>query len=125
MEHQLKWRSYRTAGGRAPVTEYLATLDIGDAAEIAAAMTDIRKNGVRVARKLRGDIWEVKANGRHSTYRVLFALEGKGRVLLALDAFAKKTQRTPVKLIELAEDRLADWRTRGVSETRVDAKNQA
>jgi phage-related protein len=45
---------------------------------------------------------------------VLFSPEGRAQqVLLALEAFAKKTQRTPPRTIELAERRLADWRSRG------------
>src|ERR671911_2343792 len=45
---------------------------------------------------------------------VLFATEGaKSQVLLAVSAFTKKTQKTPVAEIRLAERRLADWRRRG------------
>jgi phage-related protein len=43
---------------------------------------------------------------------VLFAQEGRGRVLLALEALSKKTQRTPPEAIRLAERRLAEWRAR-------------
>lgn len=46
--------------------------------------------------------------------RILFASEGKkGRVLLALEGFAKKTQKTPEQLIRLATKRLTEWRSRG------------
>lgn len=34
-------------------------------------------------------------------------------VLLSLDGFSKKTQKTPPEKIRLAERRLADWRRRG------------
>jgi phage-related protein len=34
-------------------------------------------------------------------------------VLLALEGFQKKTQKTPDRLIQLAEKRLTDWRSRG------------
>jgi phage-related protein len=67
------------------------------------------------ARHLREEIWEVGAAGDRVIYRVLFAEEGsRGRVLLALEAFNKKTQKTPAKAIALAEQRLSDWRSRGV-----------
>ena len=67
-----------------------------------------------VARHLRGDIYEVRAEGGQQTFRVLFSAEGKsGQVLLALEGFSKKTRKTPPALIELAERRLADWRRRG------------
>jgi Phage derived protein Gp49-like (DUF891) len=63
---------------------------------------------------LRGDIWEVRADGNRVIHRVLFAQEGRRSfVLLALVGFTKKTQLTPPDVILLAEQRLADWRSRG------------
>lgn len=77
-------------------------------------MKDVQVNGRTVARHLRGDIYEVRADGERVAYRMLFAEEGtRGRVLLALSAFRKKSQKTPRAEIELAEHRLADWRRRG------------
>ena len=76
-------------------------------------MADVRKNGLEWARQLRGDIWEVRATGNRVIYRILFATEGaRSRVLLALTALNKKTQKTPASEIEVAEARLADWRRR-------------
>src|SRR5712691_9454138 len=69
-----------------------------------------------VARHLRGDIYEVRADAVDSSYRLLFSLEGrKGRIRLALVLFPKRTQRTPSRFIDLAERRLAEWRARGPS----------
>jgi phage-related protein len=36
-------------------------------------------------------------------------------VLLSLSAFAKKTQKTPLRELERAETRLRDWRDRGAA----------
>ena len=95
--------------------KFLDDLSIEDRAEVAAAMAEVRIKGLRFARHLRGDIYEVRAEGRRSI-RILFSREGeKGRVLLALEGFEKKTQKTPDHLIRLAEKRLADWRARGPS----------
>jgi hypothetical protein len=48
------------------------------------------------------------------------AEEGRrGQVLLALDGFSKKSQRTPPEKIDLAERRLRDWRSRGTRRTSV------
>jgi phage-related protein len=70
------------------------------------------------ARRLRGDIHEVRADGDRQTYRILFAPEGRrSRVLLALEGFSKKAQKTPPEKIRLAERRLADWRRRGESQS--------
>jgi len=96
------------------VKEFIDALSDGDAAEVVAAMAEVRQKGMSAARHLRGAIYEVRAEGHDVTIRVLFAQEGsKGRVLLALEGFAKKTQKTPERLIRLAQRRLADWRRRG------------
>jgi phage-related protein len=96
------------------VKRFIDTLSEEDAAEVVAAMADVQREGLRAARHLRGDIDEIRAEGPHASVRILFAQEGKkGRVLLALEGFEKKTQKTPVRLIVLAERRLADWRARG------------
>ena len=70
--------------------------------------------GLRAARHLSGDIYEVGAEGQDQSFRILFAPEAaRGQVLLALDGFSKKTQKTPPAKIRLAQRRLADWRERG------------
>jgi phage-related protein len=95
------------------VKRFLGSLSAGDRAEVAAAMADVRREGLRVAHHLRGEIYEVRADGARVSVRVLFAPEGeKGRVLLALEGFEKKTRKTPDRLVRLAEARLADWRSR-------------
>jgi phage-related protein len=76
-------------------------------------MADVRLEGLRLARHVRGDIYEVRAEGPRVSVRILFSQEGKkGRVLLALEGFEKRTQKTPDRLLRLAERRLADWRSR-------------
>ena len=76
-------------------------------------MKEVRRDGVRAARHLRDDLFEVRADGDRVIYRVLFAREGeRGRILLSLVAFNKKTQRTPPAQIDLAARRLRDWRSR-------------
>jgi phage-related protein len=77
-------------------------------------MKDVEKNGLAVAEHLEGEIHEVKADGLRQTFRVLFAPEGKhDQVLLALEAFSKKTQKTPPAKIRLAKRRLREWRACG------------
>jgi phage-related protein len=112
-----RWRFYATATGRKPVLEFLRGLlpeHAADAAQIVEEMEHVRRVGTRAARKLSGDIYEVRVDGDRVIYRVLFSVEGeRGRILLAIGAFAKKTQKTPPQLIDVAEKRLADWRRRG------------
>jgi len=109
-----RWRFYSTVSGRRPVRDFIDRLTDVDAAQVGAAMLDVRRNGLRVARHLRGELYEVRAEGVDASYRLLFAEEGaKGRVLLALHAISKKAQKTPSQAIDLAERRLTDWRRRG------------
>ena len=93
---------------------FLDDLSDPDAAAVAAAMTEVAAEGLAAARHLRGDIYEVRADGDRQAYRLLFAVEGRrGQVLLALEAFSKKTQKTPPAKIDQAAQRLTDWRARG------------
>lgn len=112
-----RWRFYATPAGRQPVLEFLRELlatHPTDAAQIAEEMEHIREEGMRAARKLTRDLYEVRVDGDRVIYRVVFSIEGeKGRLLLAIEAFSKKTQKTPQQTIALAERRLADWRSRG------------
>jgi len=109
-----RWRDYRTPSGRRVIKEYIDSLSDEDAAAIVAAMADVRSEGVAVAKHLRGEVYEVVADGDRQSYRLIFATEGQhDQVLLALNAFSKKTQKTPRRELELAERRLASWRRRG------------
>jgi len=81
-------------------------------------MKEVAVDGLVAARHLRGDIYEVRADGERVTYRLLFATEGRRhQVLLSLEAFGKKTQATPLREIALAERRLRDWRSRARQST--------
>lgn len=109
-----RWRDYITPAGGRPVRHFIRALSTDDRAVILAAMTDVRMNGTRAARHLRGDIFEVRAFAEGRGYRILFAEEGRrSQVLLSLHAIAKQTQRAPARDIALAERRLSAWRERG------------
>lgn len=111
-----RWRDYRTVSGRSPVEEFIDKLPDSDAAAVLAGMAEVRDRGLTAARHLDGDIWEVRVDGDRVIYRILFAEEGtRGRVLLALEGFKKKTQKTPSATVRLAKRRLSDWRRRGAA----------
>ena len=117
-EPKRRWRDYRTAAGRRPIKEFIDELSDTDAAAVVAAMKDVRETGLAAARHLKGEIYEVRADGDRQTYRILFAPEGRrSQVFLALEGFSKKTQKTPPEKIQLAERRLADWRRRGAAQS--------
>lgn len=115
-----RWRHYETARGNRPVYDFIHKLSDQDKAEVLAAMKEVRREGISASRHLRGDIYEVRADGERVIYRVLFAQEGEhSQVLLSLEAFKKKTQRTPPEKIQLAERRLRDWRASSRSTTGI------
>lgn len=119
-KHTRQWRLYRTRAGRSPVKDFIEALDDTEAAEVHAAMKEVREDGLLAARHLRGDIHEVVADCATRTVRVLFATEGRfNQVLLGVAAFVKKTRKTPPGMIVLAEKRLRDWRERGHEMRRV------
>ncbi len=64
--------------------------NVHDAARILAAMNEVAQHGTLAARHLRGDIWEVRAAGDRRIFRILFP-----------------------DIIDLAEERLREWRERG------------
>jgi phage-related protein len=108
-----RWRHYETSSGNRPVLDFIRKLPDDDKAAVLAAMSEVRREGARAARHLRGELFEVRADGDRVIYRILFAREGAyGQVLLSLNAFNKKTQKTPPEQIDLAARRLRDWRSR-------------
>jgi phage-related protein len=111
-----RWRDYRSGSGIRPVHAFIETLTDEEVAEVVAAMKEVAREGMEAARHLRGDVYEVRASTSTRSFRILFASEGaQSQVLLSLVAFVKKTQRTPPRIIDLAEQRLADWRSRARS----------
>lgn len=112
--HPRFWRFYRTASGACPVREYLDGLTSADRAAIQVRMEQVRARGLEAARHVRGEIYEVRIAHDQRQFRALFATEGRySQVLLAVEAFTKKTRKTPQDKIELAEQRLRDHRARG------------
>jgi phage-related protein len=91
-----RWRDYRTAGGGRPVKEFIDGLTDAEVAAIVAGMKEVAERGMRAAKHLRGDIYEVRADASSRAFRMLFSAEGRlGQVLLSLSGFTKKTQKTP------------------------------
>jgi phage-related protein len=114
MRSRFRWRDYRTESGARPIAAFVAALTDEDAAAVTAAMKDVAENGLQAGRHLRGEIYEVRADGDRHAFRLLFAQETKF-ILLSLSGFAKKSRKTPPEEIVRAEARLKDWRSRGRS----------
>jgi phage-related protein len=113
-EHHRQWRDYRTEAGGRPIKDFIDALTDEEAASVAAAMREVREEGVAAAKHLRGEIYEARADTKDKWIRLLFATQGRfSQVLLSLSAFEKKTNKTPPQQLQLAEDRLESWKARG------------
>lgn len=114
-----QWRDYRTAAGGRPISKFLDELTDEEVASIVAGMKEIAAHGLSAARHLWGEIHEVRADASSRSFRLLFSAEGRWKqVFLALSVFEKRTQRTPQRELEVAKQRLADWRRRGAAMSR-------
>lgn len=104
---------------------FLDELTDEEVAVIVAGMKDVVERGLVAARHLRDDVYEVRADAAHRSFRLLFATEGRySQVLLALSVFEKRTQKTPPREFALAEKRLHDWRARGATRTAGSSKRK-
>ncbi|MHB1090970.1 MAG: type II toxin-antitoxin system RelE/ParE family toxin [Ilumatobacteraceae bacterium] len=98
-----------------PAKDFLESLTDEDRSAVAENMREVSLHGLIAARHVRGGIYEVRITGQRSSYRLFFASEGKrSQVFLALVGFTKRTQKTPIRQIDLAQQRLNDWRNRGI-----------
>jgi hypothetical protein len=66
-----RWRHYETVSGNRPVLDFIRKLPDDDKAAVLAAMSEVRRDGLRAARHLRGELFEVRADGDHVIYRIL------------------------------------------------------
>lgn len=115
-QFQRQWRQYHAESGTRPVMEFWRSLPDETKAAILVEMEKVRIDGLERARHLRGEIYEVRVSHDTNAYRVLFATLGRfSHILLALESFKKTTRQTPPAKIDLAEQRLADWRRQGAA----------
>ncbi len=108
---------YRTASGKCPVEKYLDSLTDSQATKIAWVLKlfrDIDQIPSKYFKKLVNteDIWEVRVDVGRNTFRLLGFFHGKELIILT-NSFQKKTQRTPLKEIRLAEKRKREYFSRG------------
>ena len=108
------WRLYRTSLDHRVIRDELLALPREAYAEVKGAMDDVEDLGLQTSKRLRNEIRDIDAGDptQGTTYRLLFNVDGReGQILLGLVFFNKKT-KTPPRYIDLAEKRLADWRSR-------------
>ena len=104
---------YKTTSGKVPVKEFLDSLSSKHAQKVAWVLELVERLDqipVQYFKKLKStdDIWEVRAGVGSNRFRLLGFIDDDEFVILT-NGFAKKSQKTPKKEINLAEQRKADY----------------
>lgn len=106
---------YRTAGGRAPVEEFLGELPAKQQNKMAAILEMLAESGPALKRPyadhVRGPLRELRVQFSGNQYRVFhfFVLED---IVVLVHAFAKKTPQLPEREIRTAEERMREYEGR-------------
>ncbi len=115
MDEQWKILLYETLQGDSPVNDFILSLDLKAQSKVRAAIKMLQEFGIRLGlphiKKLTGtDLWELRILGRDSIRILYIAISGKN--FLLLHSFKKKKEKIPSKEIKVAEERLAEFRSR-------------
>ncbi len=115
MEEQWKILLYKNLQGEVPVNEFILSLELRVQAKVRNSIKLMKSFGVSVGsphiKKLKGtELWELRILGSDSIR--IFYVAIIGRSFLLLHGFKKKKDKTPSKEIRIAEDRLAEFRSR-------------
>lgn len=110
----MEWKIefYRDKNDKEPVKEFLNGLSIPVRAKVVKLFNRLSEYGVLLkepyTRQVKGKIRELRIKDSQGAIRVLyFTYTGKRFILL--HGFIKKTEKTPVKDVELAEKRMNDF----------------
>ncbi len=106
-----------TVSGKCPVKDHLDSLTDNQITKIAWVLKLIRElNKVpsKYFKKLINteDIWEIRVGVGKNTFRLLGFFHVRELIILT-NSFQKKSQKTPLKEIRLAEKRKKDFLSRG------------
>lgn len=110
-----RWEYYTAPGGRDAVIKEFRRLEVWEVARVEEVMLRVKTGeGLRPGdvKPLGRDLYELRVNCGNRSFRLIFAYTERGAVLLAVHLFVKKTRKTPQPALELAEQRLKDWRSR-------------
>ncbi len=115
MEEQWNVILYKTPTGDVPVREFILSLEVKAKSKVEDSIKLLKEFGIRLGlphvKKLTGtELWELRIVGGDSIRIFYIAISGKN--FLLLHGFKKKKDKTPPKEIKVAEDRLAEFRTR-------------
>ena len=103
---------YETKDGKAPVTEFLDSLEPKMSAKMVALMELLEEKGNALrepySSPLGDGIFELRCTFGGNITRALYFFYF-GRRIIVTNGFIKKTQKTPSGEIKLAKERRDDW----------------
>ena len=103
----------KTLKGNEPVKNFLNSLSDKQAKKVVWVLRLVRDLNFipkEYFKKLIGtnDIWEIRVKSSNNIFRILCFFD-KGDLIVLTNGFVKKSQKTPVKEIKLAEKRKQDY----------------
>ena len=102
---------YEASSGRSPIEDFIRDLSKKDKARVIDVIKGLEQYGLDCPRvifkPLRGKLWEIKFNSTEGSYRIAYVIIAKDSMVW-LHVFKKKTQKTQISDIELAEKRMKE-----------------
>jgi phage-related protein len=114
MADQPEWTVvfYIDEQGHSPVAAFLESLDLKTQARFDWSIEQLRERNVQagepLVKHIDGKLWELRRASSGNIYRVLYFFH-TGRQIVFLHGFQKKSQKTPRREIETAQQRLEDF----------------
>jgi phage-related protein len=114
MADQPEWTVvfYIDEQGHSPVAAFLESLDLKTQARFDWSIEQLRVRNVQagepLVKHIDGKLWELRRASSGNIYRVLYFFH-TGRQIVFLHGFQKKSQKTPRREIETAQQRLEDF----------------
>ena len=106
---------FRTDVGRAPVQQWLKSLDDADRKVIGEDIRLVQFGwplGMPLIRKIEAHLWKIRSRlSKRRIARILFTVRDSKMILL--HGFIKKSQRTPQRDLNLARNRSKLWQSEG------------
>lgn len=103
---------YRDSKGKEPVADFIDALSNETRVKVFRTIKLLKDYGVLLKepyiRKVRGKIRELRIRDNEGAVRI-FYFTFTGRRIILLHGFIKKTERTPLREIEIVEKRMNDF----------------
>lgn len=104
---------YKNEKGNSPIEQFI--LDLGKSNRVLAAKTRQGIDKLRnrtyhrepLSKHLESELWELRIKAGNNILRIIYTF-AKGQIIILLQIFIKKKQKTPIKELEIARKRLRE-----------------